>query len=164
MADSRSVLRTPRPWQCRLSRTLRSGLWSALNVAGKLWALPNTLAGIAIGALGLPLGVRISFGDNAIRFERYPWGRGVLTLGNCVIYARGNTPQDMARGLYGDPRRLSVGRHEEAHTYQYQLLGPFFLPVYVLSGGISAANPFERAANEYAAGGHWWPRRTAQQD
>ena len=61
--------------------------------------------------------------------------------------------------MYGDARTLPVGRHEAAHTFQYQLLGPLFVPVYLCCGGISARNPLEQAANAYAAGGHWWPPR-----
>jgi hypothetical protein len=39
------------------------------------------------------------------------------------------------------------------------VLGPLFLPLYLLCGGVSARNPFERAADRYAQCGHgWWPR------
>jgi hypothetical protein len=133
-------------------------LLTTLDVLGKLWTLPYTLLGVAIGLPAIGLGSKIGFGNNAIRFERFPFGCGALTLGNCVIYARGTTSTDTVVGMYGDPRCLCVGRHEQAHTYQYQLLGPLFLPVYFLAGGISARNPLERAANEYAAGGSWWSR------
>ena len=38
------------------------------------------------------------------------------------------------------------------------VLGPLYLPVYLLCGGVSARNPFERAADHYARFGHgWWP-------
>jgi hypothetical protein len=38
------------------------------------------------------------------------------------------------------------------------VLGPFFLPAYLVLGGISARNPFERAADRYAlTGSGWWP-------
>jgi len=131
----------------------------ALDVAGKIWALPNTIIGTVVGLAGVPFGATISFGNNAIQFENYPWGDGAITLGNSVIYARGTSPSDSLTGLYGDPRKLNIGMHERGHTLQYQALGPVFLPAYLLSGGISASNSFEQAANNYAAGGSWWPWR-----
>ncbi len=121
--------------------------------------MPNTVAGLLLGAAALPFGARVTFGDNAIRFERCPVGRGALVLGNVALYACGTSPADRLCGIYGDPRLLAIGRHEAAHTLQYQVLGPLFLPIYLLCGGISPRNPFERAANDYAAGGAWWPTR-----
>jgi hypothetical protein len=49
----------------------------------------------------------------------------------------------------------------QGHTYQYQILGPFFLPVYFLNGGPDANKPFEQAANNFAQGGS--PDRTVPQ-
>ena len=43
-------------------------------------------------------------------------------------------------------------------VYKRQVLGPLFLPVYLLCGGVSVRNPFERAADRYAMTGRgWWP-------
>jgi len=37
-------------------------------------------------------------------------------------------------------------------------LGPLFLPLYLLHGGVSVRNRFERAADRYAlCGKGWWP-------
>ena len=37
-------------------------------------------------------------------------------------------------------------------------LGPLFLPLYLLCGGVSVRNRFERAADRYARDGRgWWP-------
>jgi hypothetical protein len=37
-------------------------------------------------------------------------------------------------------------------------LGLLFLPLYLVCGGISVRNPFERAADRYAQTGRgWWP-------
>jgi RHS repeat-associated protein len=139
-----------------------------LDLAGKVWALPNTVVGLAVGGVsygaglgGYGLGLldvapSISIGNNAIQFENILFGNGALTLGNTITYGGGTAPSQMGN-LYGDPRYLNVGRHEMGHTYQYQAYGPFFLPAYFLSGGISATNPFEQGANDYAAGGSWWP-------
>lgn len=139
-----------------------------LDLAGKVWALPNTVIGLAIGGVsygagwaGYGLGLvdvapSISIGNNAIQFENIPFGNGALTVGNTIIYGGGTAPSQMGN-LYGDRRYLNVGLHEMGHTYQYQAYGPFFLPAYFLRGGISATNPFEQGANNYAAGGSWRP-------
>ena len=61
-----------------------------------------------------------------------------------------------------------VGDHEEAHTYQYQVLGIFYAPVYMLSGGFvgpdgytqAIGNSLENAAQDYGMnkqGQNWWP-------
>ena len=53
---------------------------------------------------------------------------------------------------------VRLGDHERAHVYQYMALGPLFLPLYLLCGGISVRNRFERAADRYALTGRgWWP-------
>ena len=70
--------------------------------------------------------------------------------GACSTYAH-------AAGLSRDPP-IRLCDHERAHVYQYLVLGPFFLPVYLLAGGVSVRNRFERAADRYAATGRgWWP-------
>lgn len=141
----------------------------ALDVVGKIWALPNTVLGLVAGGLGYGAGwvgyglgltdmaPGITFGNNAIQFHNIPspFG-GALTLGNTIIYSGGAQPSDMGN-WYGDSRQLNLGRHEKGHTYQAQAYGPLFLPVYFLSGGVSASNPFERSANDFAAGGDWRP-------
>jgi hypothetical protein len=59
---------------------------------------------------------------------------------------------------YGD-QNVNIGLHESDHTYQYEALGIFFLPTYLLSGPMeSLQNPFENAAQLNAKGqGSWWP-------
>jgi hypothetical protein len=53
---------------------------------------------------------------------------------------------------------IQLADHERAHVLQAMALGPLFLPLYLLSGGISARNRFERAADRYALTGKgWWP-------
>ena len=93
-----------------------------VDLAGKLWTAPNTIMGIAAGGVGYlagwagyglgMLGVQpaITFGNNAIQFENYPWGVGALTLGNTIIYGGGTAPTDSGH-WYGDPRSLGLGRH-----------------------------------------------------
>lgn len=62
------------------------------------------------------------------------------------------------RAGHGDEARIELAAHERAHVFQAMLLGPLFLPVYLLCGGISVRNPLERAADRYARdGAGWWP-------
>jgi hypothetical protein len=145
--------------------SLRSAtLRAAADALGKLWALPCTLLGLSYGVLwylcGKLLGANttIRFGNNAIQFI----GCGgivsctALTLGNVILY--GNNAEPWRCGAYGD-QCVTLGRHEQAHTYQYQVLGVLFLPAYlaVALQGI-ASNPFELAAQRFGAmRGTWWP-------
>lgn len=136
-----------------------------VDVLGKLWAAPYTLLGLAYGLAGHLLSrlravpARICFGNNAIQFiNSICIARGAaLTLGNVILYGQGADPG--AGCAYGEAC-VNLGRHEQAHTLQYQLLGPLFLPVYFLLGGCAGPkrNPLERAAQNFGAGrGAWWP-------
>ena len=122
---------------------------------GRLWAAPVTLIGLLIGSLGLLFGARVQCGFNAIQFLRYPCGRGALTLGHVVLYAR--CAPEQCGCFYGSQDALQYGLHEQAHTHQYERLGLLFFPLYFWCGGISARNPLEQAANEFARGGSFWP-------
>lgn len=85
-----------------------------------------------------------------------------MTLGNVIL----DTGCSLDRhchtyahdaGLCRDPV-IAIGDHEHAHVLQYMALGPLFLPLYFLCGGISVRNRFERAADRYAMTGRgWWP-------
>ena len=132
---------------------------------GAVWTAPNTLIGLTLGLCGMPFGSRPRWEprDLALVFHRWPWGPGgAMTLGNVIL----NTAQALdvpcrtyahRAGLVSEaPVRLCD--HERAHVYQYMLLGPLFLPLYFLCGGISVRNRFERAADRYARTGRgWWP-------
>ncbi|WP_243049505.1 hypothetical protein [Dyella sp. RRB7] len=132
---------------------------------GMLWTLPNSVLGLLLGIAGMSLGARPHWRarERALVFRRWPWGSGgALTLGNVIIY----TGDELATpcltyahraGLRVDDA-IVLADHERAHVYQYMLLGPLFLPVYLLCGGVSVRNPFERAADRYALSGRgWWP-------
>jgi hypothetical protein len=139
-----------------------------LDFAGKLWTLPNTFAGLAAGVAGLPFGATFEgFNSqyNGFVFANYPWGPGgAITIGNVILTT---TPTlDMlvptyAAGAAGPPYTdlVNLGSHESGHTYQYQALGPFFLPAYLLSGGaFTSKSPFETAADNFGKNGKgWWP-------
>lgn len=146
-----------------MSAAPRALLW-----LGALWTAPNTLVGLLLGLCGLPFGARAHREHMAVVFERYPWGPGgALTLGQAILHTGDGLDHDCLTyasraARRGDPgcdvERVNLGRHERAHVYQYLALGPLFLPLYLLYGGISARNRFERAADRYASTGRgWWP-------
>ena len=142
----------------------RVGL-GALRALGVAWTLPNTLLGLLLGAAGVPFGARMHLdgGELAVVFNRWPWGPGgAITFGNVIVHTgqsldvRCMTYAHRA-GQCQDPA-MRLGDHERAHVYQYMVLGPLFLPLYLLCGGISVRNRFERAADRYALTGRgWWP-------
>ena len=137
----------------------------ALLALGALWTLPNTLLGLVAGAAALPLGARARWRaeDRALVFHGFPIGPGgAMTLGNVILHtghdlATACTTYAHRAGLRDDPP-VRLCDHERAHVLQYMALGPLFLPLYLLCGGVSVRNPFERAADRYAMTGHgWWP-------
>jgi hypothetical protein len=98
---------------------------------------------------------KISFGNNAIQFENHPLMFGAITLGNTIAYSNELGPDSFANA-YG--RTVPTASHESGHTYQSELYGPLFLPLYLATGGVSINNPFEQAADDYALGvGTWNP-------
>lgn len=137
----------------------------ALQLLGALWASPYTLAGLLAGAAALPFGARARWcrRERALVFAGWPWGPGgAITLGNVILHT-GPTLKMACRtyahqaGLAVEPR-IGLDDHERAHVFQYMVLGPLFVPVYLLCGGVSAGNPLERAADRYARFGRgWWP-------
>lgn len=147
-------------------RPVTGQAWRWLRLAlGILWAAPNTLPGLLAGGIGLALGARVQWraGELAVVFGRMPgFTSGALTLGNVILHTGDRL--DVACLTYAhragravEPP-VSLADHERAHVYQYMLLGPLFLPLYLLCGGVSARNPFERAADRYAGSGRgWWP-------
>lgn len=144
---------------------VRRWLRLAALVLGAMWTLPNTAVGLLLGLAGLAGGANVQWRrrEMAVVFQHWPWGPGgALTLGNVILHT-GETLDSSCRtyahraGLCAESTVL-LADHERAHVYQYMVLGPLFLPVYLLSGGISVRNRFERAADRYAAMGHgWWP-------
>lgn len=132
---------------------------------GVLWTSPNSLIGVLAGLCAIPFGARprLRTGDLALVFHGFPLGPGgAMTLGNVMLCthdtmdARCKTYAHRA-GWCVDPM-TRLGDHERAHVLQYMALGPLFLPLYLLSGGVSVRNCFERAADRYALTGRdWWP-------
>ncbi|QOD92416.1 hypothetical protein H2514_06185 [Lysobacter sp. CW239] len=129
-------------------------------LVGAAWTLPNTLLGLLAGMAGLPFGAHVHWRREypALVFHGWPWGPGgALTLGNVIIHTGDDldvpclTYAHRAGRCVDPPVRL--GDHERAHVYQYMALGPLFLPLYLLCGGVSVRNRFERAADRYAMSG-----------
>lgn len=141
-------------WGLRLAR-----------VMGALWTSPNTLVGLLAGLAGMPSGARPRWNrrDCALVFHHWPWGPGgAITLGMVILHTGDTldvscTTYEHRAGRCVHPR-VRLGDHERAHVFQYMVLGPLFLPVYLLCGGVGVRNPFERAADRYAMHGRaWWP-------
>ncbi len=141
----------------------------ALQCAAAAWTAPNTLLGLLAGLCCLPFGARARWRreDLALVFLQVPWrgAGGAITFGNVILHT-GGEPDGLCltyahRAGFGAEPLVSLAAHERAHVYQYMLLGPLFLPVYLLCGGVSARNPLERAADRYArhGGADWWPWR-----
>ncbi|MEH6414534.1 hypothetical protein [Pseudomonas sp. CGJS7] len=124
-----------------------------------------TAVGLLAGLLAMPFGARARWrgGDLALVFHHWPWGPGgAITLGNVILHT--GTDLDSLCRTYAhdaghrDEPPIKLADHERAHVYQYMVLGPLFLPLYLLCGGISVRNRFERAADRYAqTGSGWWP-------
>lgn len=129
---------------------------------GFLWTAPNTLLGLVAGLVAVPFGARPYRVQDAIAFRCMPCFSGALTLG-CVILHAGlaldvAVPTYAGRACRSPTPCVCLADHERAHVRQYFVLGPLFLPVYFLCGGVSARNPFERAADRFAlTGAGWWP-------
>ncbi|KAF1707871.1 hypothetical protein CSC73_11070 [Pseudoxanthomonas sacheonensis] len=136
-----------------------------MRVLGILWTLPNTLIGLIGGGVGLLFGASVQFSrrDSALVFHRWPWGPGgAITFGNTILHTGDTLDSECLtyehRAGRCDHPRIKIGDHERAHVYQYMVMGPLFLPVYLACGGVSVRNPFERAADRYAMTGRgWWP-------
>ena len=136
-----------------------------LRWLGVCWTLPNSAIGLLAGLVGTPFGARPHWRrrDLAIAFERWPWGPGgAITFGNVILHTGASLDCECHTYAHRAGRCIEspvqLADHERAHVYQYMVLGPLFLPVYLLCGGIGVRNRFERAADRYALTGRgWWP-------
>src|SRR5579859_3032844 len=117
-----------------------------LTMLGWLWSLPNTLLGLGFAALSLTLprpneGLLVAQSNRGLAYRFLTRrGFGAITFGRVVVSALPLTP------------RLLV--HESHHARQYEVLGVFFLPIYLwLHARYGyAANPLELEAEACAAG------------
>ena len=127
-----------------------------VSVLLKIWTLPNTLLGLAVGALAVILGARAQLGRNAIEFLDQPFvgllGKSAITLGNTIHYAPGREPGQIVR-RYDGRALVCLGEHERAHTRQYERWGPLFLVAYAVAWlpiVPPVGNRFEHAADDAA--------------
>lgn len=106
-----------------------------LDVAGKIWNLPNTAIGLGIGGFGALFGGSVGIGHNAIEFRDNALmdffnPRGAIVFGNTIIYGR---------------LAYSAAPHERVHTCQGQFLGPAYLPLHAIGMTLSLLSyPIER--------------------
>ena len=132
---------------------------------GATWAVPNTLLGLLAGIAGMAFGAHAHWSrrELAIVFNAMPWGPGgALTLGNTILHTGPTLDAPCMtyahRAGRGVEPSILLADHERAHVFQYMALGPLFLPLYFVCGGIGVRNRFERAADRYARSGRgWWP-------
>jgi hypothetical protein len=101
-----------------------------LDVAGKIWNLPNTMVGLIIGGVTRIFGGAVGLGHNAIEFRRNPLmdffnPRGAITFGNVIIYGSD---------------AYSTGRHEIIHTYQGEFWGPAYISLHIIGMTLSLAS------------------------
>ncbi|MEO5596528.1 MAG: hypothetical protein ABIQ97_05225 [Lysobacteraceae bacterium] len=145
--------------------TTRAFALALVWIAGAIWTLPNTVIGLLMGLPALAFGAKLRVGDAALVFVDYPWGPGgALALGNSILCTHASL--DCQCRTYAERHGMApagglqhrLGDHERAHVFQAMALGIFFLPMYLLCGGISARNRFEQTADRYAQTGQgWWP-------
>jgi RHS repeat-associated protein len=135
------------------------------DVIGKILNVPNDIVGLGLGVLGLPFGgEQWGVGHNGIEItgNRLVSFAPAITFGNVTNYGPGSFPTDQGQSYIYD--NIVTGFHEEGHTYQGQIYGPFFIPAYILGQvfkGLfpyvspftgSHVNPFEAGADNYAFG------------
>ncbi|MEJ2547230.1 MAG: EamA family transporter [Gemmatimonadota bacterium] len=123
-----------------------------LRILRLLWALPNTILGLALGILALPGGsARVRRGTVEISGPALKW-----FLRHLVPIAGGARAMTLGHVVLGrDPDCLEeCGDHERVHVAQYERWGPLFLPAYALSSLLAMlrgddpylGNRFEREA------------------
>lgn len=113
---------------------------TALHLLGFAWTLPNTLIGLALGALTFQ---RPRIHGGAIVFDRRPRGvTGALRL----MHRTAMTVGFVILGAVPVEGRLL--RHEQHHIRQSMLWGPLFIPVYLALAVPYGyrRHPMERAA------------------
>lgn len=109
------------------------------QVAGSAWALPGTLVGVVVGAVGHVVGwlsgtkPEINFDQWPIEFLNNPFSWSGVTYGDVVIYAPGYSP------LHAGESGYLVRDEEHAHHVQSHYFGPAYLPLHLFFGGFGMA-------------------------
>jgi len=121
-----------------LNEGIKKAFSVAVDVAKKIWTLPNTAIGITLGLAGYPIGQflnyvglmsnppTIKFTDGNLEFTNsiFTFGLGAITLGNAVNYAPGMNL------LWHRP-------HEFQHVPQGEWTGPLYLPLNLIGQAAS---------------------------
>jgi hypothetical protein len=116
-----------------------------LTWSGLVWSLPNTVIGIGFALLSLTLprprdGLLVAQSNRGLAYLFLTRrGFGAITFGRVVTIAV--------------PITSRLLMHESHHARQYEVLGVFFLPIYLVLHARwgYAANPLEREAEACAA-------------
>ncbi|HYW86733.1 MAG TPA: hypothetical protein VFB50_03135 [Chloroflexota bacterium] len=111
-----------------------------LTTLGLLWGLPNTLIGLGFALLSVavprPLnGLLVARSNRGLAYRFLTRrGFGAITFGRVVVTAI--------------PITADLLMHESHHARQYEVLGPFYLPIYLTLHARYgyAANPLEQEA------------------
>ena len=111
-----------------------------LTTLGLLWGLPNTLIGLGFALLSVavprPLnGLLVARSNRGLAYLFLTRrGFGAITFGRVVVTAI--------------PITADLLMHESHHARQYEVLGPFYLPIYLTLHARYgyAANPLEQEA------------------
>lgn len=133
-----------------------------LDAIGKRWGAGNTVLGLAAAGAsylaGLAKGTHPKFqvGDNAIQLLNSPWNydHRPYTLGNVQIYPPDRPPNHLTKKSYTGVS-VPEGAHEAGHSAQAQLLGPAYLPAWLLGELLPGVNPMEAGADKFAEGKSW---------
>lgn len=123
-----------------------------MKMLARLWTLPNTLLGLALGGLMLVFGARVRRVAGVLEFHGGGWGWladrlptalrfDAMTLGHVIL--------GRSAGALAASRA-----HEHVHVRQYERWGPAFVPAYLLASAwqglrgrhVYLDNPFEREA------------------
>ena len=104
----------------------------ALKVLKLIWAMPNSLIGLALALIPLLAGgrARLSAGALEVTYRDGEAGCGrsvrrlpfrAIVFGHVILAV---TREELA----------TISAHERVHVRQYERWGPLFLPAYLLSG------------------------------
>jgi|GEM_PF-799528 len=106
------------------------------GVLKKIWALPNTLIGLAYGGVGMMFGAKPVWdgSEGILRFVDMPkfMMGSAMSLGHVQVYGKGyyqNPDGSPALNRFGVP----VTVEETLHTRQAEILGPLYFPLHILS-------------------------------
>lgn len=105
---------------------------------GHAWGAQNTVYGLIYALVGVAAGGGLDFTANAIEVRGHPfqrkWGGpgSAITLGNVICLADSSPKNAAERQLFEETEA-----HEVEHTYQSDVLGPFYLPAHGVAGLMS---------------------------